>query len=178
MSVLILNPDKAPEARRLWAALAIFLLSFFALQLGWSQARGTPLERWVIDGATVRTSVALINTLTPGAAAVARGATIAAPDGGITVRNGCEGTEVLFLLVAALAAYPFSWRLRLVGAIGGAVYVFLINQIRLVSLFYAIRNDRTLFNQLHGVVAPLLLVLCTLVFFAALRGWDRAIRHE
>lgn len=153
--------------------MAVFLLTFLALQIGWAQARGTALERWVIDCATVRTSVALINTLTPQAAAVAHGPSILATQGGINVRNGCEGTEVLFLLLAALMAYPFSWTLRLVGAVAGSVYVFLINQVRLLSLFYAIRNDPPLFDQLHAVVAPLALILLTLIFFVALRSFAR-----
>lgn len=156
--------------------MAIFLLGFFVLQLGWNQARGTRLEHWVIDCATVRTSVALINTLTPRVSAVARGPSILAPDGGINVRNGCEGTEVLFLLIAALLAYPFSWRLRVVGAVAGAGYVFLVNQVRLLALFYSIRSDRSLFNQLHGVIAPLALILCTLMFFLVLRTWDQRLR--
>jgi exosortase/archaeosortase family protein len=156
--------------------LAIFLLGFFVLQLGWNQARGTRLEHWVIDCATVRTSVALINTLTPRVSAVAHGPSILAPDGGINVRNGCEGTEVLFLLIAALLAYPFSWRVRAVGAVAGAGYVFLINQVRLLALFYSIRSDRGLFNQLHGVIAPLALILCTLMFFLVLRIWDQRLR--
>jgi exosortase/archaeosortase family protein len=166
------------DLRPLWQSLAIFLLSFFVLQFGWNQARGTRLEHWVIDCATVRTSVALINTLTPKAAAVARGPSILAPDGGINVRNGCEGTEVLFLLVAALLAYPFSWRLRLVGTVAGAAYVFLVNQLRLLALFYSIRNDRFIFNQLHGLIAPFLLIACTLLFFVALRSWDRRLRED
>ena len=169
---------KHPTVRPFWQALAVFPLSFFALQLAWNQARGTRLEHWIIDCATVRTSVALINRLTPQAAAVARGPSILAPDGGINVRNGCEGTEILFLLMAALVAYPFSWRMRLAGMAAGAVYVFLINQVRLLALFYSLRNDRTLFDQLHGTVAPLLLILCTLIFFVALRNWSLRPRAD
>jgi exosortase family protein XrtM len=153
-------------------------LSFFGLQLGWSLARGTSLERWIIDFATVRTSVTLINTLTPQAAAAARGPSILSADGGINVRNGCEGTELLFLLVAALLAYPFSWRMRLFGVVAGAAYVFLINQARLLALFYSIRNNPALFNQLHGVIAPLVLIVCMLVFFIALRNWEQRPRRE
>ena len=169
---------KHRAVRPFWQALAVFLLSFFALQLAWNHAHGTRLEHWIIDCATVRTSVALINRLTPQAAAVARGPSILAPDGGINVRNGCEGTEILFLLMAALVAYPFSWRMRLAGMAAGAVYVFLINQVRLLALFYSLRNDRTLFDQLHGTVAPLLLILCTLIFFVALRNWSLRPRAD
>jgi exosortase/archaeosortase family protein len=172
------TPYKHRTALPLWRPLAVFLLSFFLLQLGWNHARGSQLERWVIDYATVHTSVVLINTLTPQVAAAARGPSIYARDGGINVRNGCEGTEILFLLVAALLAYPFSWRLRLVGAVAGAAYVFVINQVRLLALFYSFRSDRILFDQLHGVVAPFVLILCTLLFFIALRSLDRQPRAD
>lgn len=170
-------PDKHRGTRPLWLAATIFLASFVVLQLGWSQARGTDLERWVIDGATVRTGVAIVNALTPQAAAEAHGASILAPGGGISVRNGCEGTEVLFLLFAALAAYPFSWVVRIAGVLAGTLYVFVINQLRLVALFYAFRHNQVLFGQLHSVVAPLVLILCTLMFFIALRTWDQARRR-
>jgi exosortase/archaeosortase family protein len=171
-------PDKHNTARRLWPSLAAFLVTFLVLQIGWTQARGTALEHWVVDRATVRTSVALINALTPQANAEARGPRIVAPGGGINVSNGCEGTEVLFLLVAALFAYPFSWGLRMVGLTAGVIYVFLINQIRLVALFYAFRNDRPLFNHLHGVVAPLVLILLTSIFFVGLQSCDRLGRRR
>jgi len=169
-------PDKHHSARPIWLAITIFLTSFLTLQLGWSRARGTDLEHWVIDGATVRTSVAIVNALTPAVAAEAHGASILAPGGGVTVLDGCEGTEVLFLLFAALAAYPFSWTVRMGGLVAGTVYVFVINQLRLVALFYAIRSNPALFAQLHAVIAPLVLILCTLLFFSALRSWDQARR--
>jgi exosortase/archaeosortase family protein len=165
-------------ARPLWGSVVIFLASFFVLQLGWTQARGTFLERWVIDYATVRTSVAVVNALTPQADAVALGASILSPGGGVTVRNGCEGTEVLFLLIAAILCYPFSWGMRLAGAVAGLLFVFVINQVRLVALFYAVRTDSPLFGPLHGVVAPLVLILCTLIFFVALISWGQARRRE
>lgn len=167
------------QPRPLWRSLAIFALSFFALQFGWSQARGTRLERWVIDGATVQTSVALVNVLTPQVAATARGPNVWAAGGGINVRNGCEGTEVLFLLLAGLLAHPFSWRARVLGLLGGSALIFLANQARLLALFYSVRNDPALFAYLHGLVTPLLLVACTLGFFIALLGWDlRQAAHD
>jgi len=148
--------------------LAVFLLSFFALETGWNHIRGTWLERFVIDRVTVQTSVALINRLTPSTEARAQGSSIVSQRGSINVRNGCEGTEVLFLLVGGLLAYPFSWRWRAVGLMVAAAFVFALNQTRLLALFYSIQNDRTLFNALHGVVAPGSLVLLTLMFFVTL----------
>ena len=147
-----------------WRLALVFLAALALLQSGWSALRGTAAERAVIDQATVGTTVALVRQITPEVAAQARGARIQAPGGGINVLNGCEGTEVLFLLWAALLAAPLSWRWRLQGAVLGAVWVFALNQLRLLALFYSHRDDRALFNLLHGLVAPGVLVAATVLF--------------
>ncbi|MCH8180649.1 MAG: exosortase/archaeosortase family protein [Proteobacteria bacterium] len=158
-------PAPRPTAP-LWRLALVFLLTLGALQWGWASLRGTPAERLVIDQATVGTAAALVRWVTPEVAAQARGSRIQAPGGGINVLNGCEGTEVLFLLWAALLAAPLSWRWRVQGALLGALWVFALNQLRLLALFYSYRDDRALFNLLHGLVAPGALVAAALVFVA------------
>lgn len=158
----VLNRPRAP----MWRVALVFLVALAAMQWGWSSLRGSAAERAVIDGATVGTAVLLVNRLTPEVMARAQGSRIQAPGGGINVLNGCEGTEVLFLLWAALLAAPLSWRWRLQGALLGAVWVFALNQARLLALFYSYRDDRALFNLLHGLVAPGVLVAATLLFVA------------
>ncbi|WP_290644403.1 archaeosortase/exosortase family protein [Aquabacterium sp.] len=146
----------------------LFTLVFLSLQWIWNTAKGSAFEYVVIDKATVGTVVRIINALTPDAHATADGSSIRSPGGGINVLNGCEGTEVLFLLMAAVIAYPLTWRLRAVGLLGGTAFVFIINQARLLALFYSYRSDRALFGQLHGVIAPLALIMVTLIFFVLL----------
>ena len=168
--------DRGVVIRPLWQMTAWFLASVLLLQWGWGAARGTTVERLVIDEATVRTAVAIIHALTPEVDVQAVGSLISAPGGGINVLNGCEGTEVLFLLVAALCAYPMSWRWRGVGMLGGTAFVFVLNQARLLALFYSYRSDRVLFNQLHGLVAPLMLIALSLAFMVWMIQLDRRER--
>jgi exosortase/archaeosortase family protein len=152
--------------RLLLAGAAIYIL----LQTLWAHARGSTLERSVIHDLTVGTATALVNLLAPGAQAVATGSRIAAPGGGINVLNGCEGTEVLFLLVAAIVVHPAPWRRywrdKLAGLALGTLAVFALNQVRVVGLFFLFRHDRELFAQAHAWAAPLVLVVATLGLFA------------
>lgn len=145
--------------------LLIFMVAFFALQWAWGQARGTAIERLVIDQATVRPAVYLVNLISPKASAYAEGSRLKAPGGGINILNGCEGTEVLFLLYAALLAAPLAWRARLLGAAAATLFVYVLNQVRIVALFFAYRSDAGWFDALHGMIAPLLLIACALLFF-------------
>ncbi len=172
--------EASPRQRApVWRVAAVFLLTLVLLQYGWSSMRGSATERMVIDQATVGTAVVLIQQFTPEVGAQAKGPRIQAPGGGINVLNGCEGTEVLFLLWAALLAAPLSWRWRLQGALLGTAFVFLINQVRLLSLFYSFRDDRALFNLLHGLVAPGLLVAATLLFVMWIfRQHDKGVKQE
>lgn len=151
--------------------LVVFVLVAGGLQALWSAARGSAVEQAVINGATVHTCVALIDWLTPDVGVRGEGSRIRAPGGGINILNGCEGTEVLFLIVAAMLAYPTRWSRRIVGLLPAVAVVFALNQVRLLTLFYGLRAHRELFSALHGLVTPLVLVLCSVLFFIGWMAW-------
>lgn len=144
---------------------AAFLLLFAVLQWLYSAPSDRWLERLVIEGATVRPAAFLIDTFDPSLGVRAIGAQLRAPGGGINILNGCEGTEAAFLLLAALLTAPVSWRQRLIGCLLGTVLVAALNQVRVVVLFYAFRNDKVLYDTLHGVVAPIMLIAAVGVFY-------------
>ncbi len=165
--------NAAHGRRSPWVIAGIFVALFFALQGAWLAARGSGFEHWLIEDVNVRSSVSLIRLLTPEVGASAQGPSIIAPGARLNVRNGCEGTEILIPLVAALLAYPFAWQSRLVGLLTGTFWVFALNQARVLGLFYAFRDDPALFGQLHGLVTPLLLIFGVLFFFLGILKWDR-----
>ena len=162
------TPDGPPAWRGLRGVLLralAFALIFMALQAGWEAARGSWLERLWVHQLTVSSATLLINQLTPEVHAVAKGARISAPGGGLNVLFGCEGTDAVFLLTAALLVFPMSMLARLTGLLAGLVWVFVLNQLRIVALFYAFRADAGLFDLLHTAAAPLLMVVLTGLFF-------------
>lgn len=152
--------------------LAVFAATFVGLQSLWSTARGTVVERTLIDSLIVPVAAWWVNVIWPSVQASAQGARLVSPAGGINVLNGCEGTDVLFLLMAALAVAPLSWRARLAGMAIGALLVFALNQLRIVVLFQSVRLEPEWFAALHAVVTPLALTLAVALFFLA---WMR--RH-
>jgi exosortase/archaeosortase family protein len=142
-----------------------FLLLFALLQLTWQGTRGTVVQRLVVHDGTVTPAALLVNLLTPAVHARAVGFSVAAVGGGINIENGCEGLDALFLLISAMLVAPIAWRMRALGVLVGAVVVFLLNQARILVLFYAYRADHSLFDLLHGAVAPIVVVLLVLAFF-------------
>lgn len=151
----------------LWLTLAIFLGVFASLQWAWGEARDTWVERLVIHEATVKPAAALVRLITPEAQARPVSASIKAPGGGLNILNGCEGTEVMFLLVAAFAAARMGWRHRLIGLALGLALIYILNQARILALFYAFRNERGLFDLLHTTILPAVLIATVALYFYA-----------
>lgn len=169
-----IEPPRTPYP--MWLSLAIFLVVFFVLQWSWGTARDTAVERLVIHEATVRPAAALIRTLSPEIEARPVAASIKAPGGGLNILNGCEGTEVMFLLIAAFAAVRLGWKRRLVGLALGLGLVYVLNQGRILALFYVFRNERALFDLLHTTLLPVVLIAAVVLYFYVILYRDQVGR--
>lgn len=162
--------ESSSDSRGAWphfARLAVFFAIVAMLQWSWSAAAGTIVETLVIGEATVKPAAYLINYLTPEVGARADAWSIRAPGGGLTINIGCDGMETAFLLIAAFTVAPIAWRTRLIGLAFGVPLVYVFNQLRILALFYVNRLDKSLFDLLHTMVLPVvLIILCTIYFYA------------
>jgi len=154
-------------ALRLVCFAALYGAMYWALSSFW----GTGLAHFVIDTCTVAPAAWLARGLTGNGQIVAAGASLQAPDGSIRVLYGCEGTDVLMVLLAALMAAPGSWRGKCSGILAGIVLVYLLNQTRVLALFYAVRRAPAWFGAIHGLIAPMVVVIVVVAFFLAWLRW-------
>lgn len=157
------TPEQKPPS--LLAQALRFLITFSILQIGWLLIRDNTIGHFIRGDLTVKPAAWLVNVFTPHIHAAAYGNQILAKGGGLIVKLGCEGIEAMFILIAAMVSAPLSTRTMLKGILFGLVFVYLLNQVRLLALFYAFRADKALFNMLHGTVAPLALIALAAIFF-------------
>lgn len=160
-----------------WVSALVFISVFFILQMSYDVCRGSDFEHFILGDLTVTPTAAVINFLTPAVHVKALGNQLIAPGGGITVLKGCEGTEIMFMLVAAFSAIVMPWRRRLAGLGLGILLVFCLNQVRLLTLFYVYRSEPSLFNLLHGTVGPIVLILCVALYALYWMGDGREINQ-
>ena len=109
----------------------LFLFTFCVLHYAYSSSRDGLVEHFVIDVATVCPSAAIINLIDPEESYGQR------PAHRFSSRfrydtQWCEGTETVFLLIAALAAFQASWKNRLKGYCWARAWSIAL--IRLASL--------------------------------------------
>lgn len=158
-----------------WGYRAMGMLLIFApLQLSWQWLQGSAVQWAIVHDGTVRPAAQLANWITPGIGASAVRFTLHAPGGSLNILNGCEGVEAVFLLAAAFAVAPLSLRSRMLGFISGTAFVFVVNEVRILALFYASRSDHALFDLLHGTVTPVAVILLVCGYFYA---WLRSAPH-
>lgn len=160
------TPDLPAKPPSLVALGLRFLLVFVILQMLWLWVRDNSFGHFIRGDITVNPIVGLINILTPEVDAKAFGNQILAKGSSLVVKLGCEGIEVLFILIAALVTSPvLPSKAKLYGIVYGALFVYALNQLRILSLFYSFRADKSLFHLLHGTVTPLILVSLAGFFF-------------
>lgn len=152
--------------RRGWARFALLFLGLFAFfQLGYQQLKGSVVSQSVVSVLAVLPSVAVINTLAPGEKVMAQDNRLVSPRVRLSVLDGCEGTETIFLLFAALLAYRTGWRQTLIGMGLGIGLVFVLNTLRITSLYFSLRYYRSWFDALHGLIWPVVIILALGLYF-------------
>lgn len=152
-------------ARTLAQRAAVFVGVYVACTAIYISLKETLVQSVLIETLTVRPAAWFLQLFASDTGAVARGSRLTSPGGGINVLSGCEGTDVLFLVVAALLAAPLSWRNRLLGLVFGALLTFGANQVRIIGLFFAARSHTEHFAILHGLIAPLAIVFVVGAWF-------------
>jgi len=147
------------------ARALVFVVVFGALQLAWQMLDDSGAQHLLIDRGVVAPAASIGRALTPNLGIYALGNRLRGPGGGINVVNGCDGMETLFLLVAGFAVAPLPLRSRIRGILIGIPVVYLLNLARILALFYAHGADMELFDVLHGVVTPVLMVVSITAFY-------------
>jgi len=161
------NPhqDQANPAGSMIKQALVFILLFILMQAGWQMVGDDAIGHFIRGTFTVKPAVILIHLLTPHIQTSALGNQILAPGGGLVIKIGCEGIEALFILIAGLFSLTMDWRAKLSGMLLGLMLIYIVNEMRILMLFYAFRADKALFQLLHVTIAPLALIAIAGLFY-------------
>ncbi|MEP5566937.1 MAG: exosortase H [Halioglobus sp.] len=83
----------------------------------------------------------------------------------VSIEAGCNGVEATIVLIAAVVAYPASWKARSIAIVSGFFAIQALNIVRIISLFYLGDWDIDIFSWVHLYLWPSLIMLDVLVVF-------------
>ena len=81
------------------------------------------------------------------------------------VVSGCTGLFVFLFLLSAVVAFPSSWGRRLRAIAIGAALIFVLNQLRIVSLFYVGRHYFEYFKHVHVFFWQSVIIVVTALYW-------------
>ncbi len=161
-------PDQAKRFFRRNRKEIVFFVVFISIYVAaqslyyFSRPLNVP---FFIQRTNTRLSSAVINTITPKEATVSAGAAIKSGGVSMSVGWGCEGVEGIFMIVAALVAYPMRFRWKVYGALAGTGLIFSLNIVRLMVLWYTFRYKPALFDIMHVYVGQTFIIFSAVLFF-------------
>ncbi|QTD46646.1 exosortase H [Ottowia testudinis] len=95
---------------------------------------------------------------------------------GVSIEPGCNGIEAAVVLIAAMLAFPSSWRMKFWGIGVGFIAVQAVNLLRVVSLFFLGQWNFKVFEFAHLYMWQALIMLDVLVVWLL---WMRFVaRHD
>ena len=142
-----------------------FLLIFAGFQFIYSSLGDSAVQRLLIEDLTVQPCAMIINAVAPQEHVQAFGHSLVSPWARLNVLSGCEGIESILLIVAALCAYRLSLQAKIKGVLSAIGLMYLVNQIRLVTLYFSYRYNKDLFALIHGYIGPTLIMAIGTAFF-------------
>jgi exosortase H (IPTLxxWG-CTERM-specific) len=83
----------------------------------------------------------------------------------VSIEAGCNGVEATIVLIAAVIAFPASWRARIAAIILGFLAIQVMNLARIISLFYLGNWNMEFFEWIHLYLWPALIMLDVLIVF-------------
>jgi len=150
---------RRPEVR----FLAIFLV---LLAAGFSLVAWNPVNDRVIEPFTAGIAVvsgAALELI--GQDVTMRGTVIRNPRFAVNIRNGCNGVEAMLIFLAAVLAFPASWKARAIGLALGAVAIQAVNLVRVVALFLTGAYWPDVFDASHTVVWQSVVILAAVLLW-------------
>jgi exosortase H (IPTLxxWG-CTERM-specific) len=87
------------------------------------------------------------------------GTVIRSPRFAVNIRNGCNGVEAMLIFLAAVLAFPASWKSRLKGLGLGILAIQLVNLVRVVALFLTGVYFPKIFDTSHTVIWQTVVIL-------------------
>ena len=127
-------------------------------------------------GWLAKVSAGIVHLIDPSVISYGRVLQSAKTGFGVSTEAGCNGVEATIVLVAAMLAFPSSWKMKLWGIGLGFIAVQAVNLMRIVSLFFLGQWNYQVFEFAHLYMWQALIMLDVLVVWLL---WMRYVaRHD
>lgn len=170
------NPPRNFKPRE-WLFLALFAGVYGILHYAYFQIPDEVLRDVIHHRGLVLIGAQLIDLLAPTERVSAIQGHIVSARANLEVVRGCDGSGAMFLIVAAILAFPASPLHKLAGIAASLALMYGLNLARIVGIYFIVAYYPAWFLPAHTYFAPTLIVMLGCVFFAWWALWTSRGKH-
>ena len=145
---------------RFFAIFLVIQAVLFGIEM-LNPVQAAVVQPWT--GLLAKASAGIVHVIDPSVISYGRVLQSAKTGFGVSIEAGCNGVEATIVLVAAMLAFPSSWKMKLWGIGLGFIAVQAVNLIRIVSLFFLGQWNFKVFEFAHLYMWQALIMLDVLV---------------
>jgi exosortase family protein XrtM len=156
--------------------VAVFVAIYAVLHALYFAVPDRVLRQVVHYYAIVAPGAELIRLAAPREPVSAFEGTINSPQASLSIVRGCDGAGIAFLLTAAVLAFPARPQRKLLGVAGALALTYLLNQLRVVGLYFVAAYRHDWFDLLHSFLFPTFIIVVCCVAFAWWASWSAGVQ--
>jgi exosortase family protein XrtM len=167
-----INEEKKPEGNKKNIKPLIIFFGVFSILIAAYYLSVTVIDKSIFDfyiHSAANISAFLLNIL--GEDAEALGKVISTPRFSMALSFGCEGSEPIVLFLSALIAFPIGFKYKIPGIIIGGLFLYFLNQIRIIGLYYIGIHHNDLFETFHVEIFPIFFIVLAIIFWGIWIKW-------
>ena len=146
-SLLVRIKNLVSESKPVFIFVGVFILLMVLFYVLWLSPWFTNHINPKITSLNAWISAKLLHLF--GQAASSNGQIIFSSAFSISVARGCDGVEAMAIFSSAIIAFPLPWKRKLYGVLLGVSLLFLLNVVRIVSLFLVGVHYPSIFELMH-----------------------------
>lgn len=152
--------------RNQWVQLALFFGIYGVFHFAYFTIPNEVLSDVVYFHGLGVVAAKAINAVAPAEAVAAVQNHIRSNTADLEIVRGCDGAGALFLVVAAVLAFPAPIKNKCVGVLSSIALMYFLNLLRICSLYFIIAYHPAWFTAVHVYLAPTLIIVLACLFFA------------
>jgi len=107
---------------------------------------------------------------------VANGESLSSPRFAVEIREGCDAIAPLVLFSLSVLFYPVSWNKKAKGIALGVIAIFILNLIRIISLYIVGVHAPSWFEFMHVDFWQIVFILFTIMIWIYWMKWTTQIK--
>ncbi|MBP6781595.1 MAG: exosortase H [Ottowia sp.] len=158
---------------RFFAIFLVIQAVLFGIEM-LNPVQAAVVQPWT--GLLAKASAGIVHVIDPSVISYGRVLQSAKTGFGVSIEAGCNGVEAMIVLLAAIMAFPSSFKAKLWGLGLGFLAVQSVNLLRIVSLFFLGQWNYKVFEFAHLYMWQALIMLDVLVVWLL---WMRYVaKHD